>query len=173
MKIRDIVITALLGALMLTVQVALGFLPNIELVSLLAMLFAVEFPRRITFGSIYVFALLEGLFYGFGSWWPAYLYVWTIGALAAYLLRHNDSALFWALVSAIFGLCFGALYAISYLPVGGVGYALSWWISGLPFDLLHCAGNFTTMLVLYHPLRQCFHYLSQQAFPEFHPPLSE
>ena len=38
MKARDIVLCALLGALLLVAQVALAVLPNIELVSLLVIL---------------------------------------------------------------------------------------------------------------------------------------
>jgi energy-coupling factor transport system substrate-specific component len=30
--------------------------------------------------------------------------------------------------------------------------ALSYWISGLSFDLVHCAGNFVLTLVLFKPL---------------------
>ena len=32
--------------------------------------------------------------------------------------------------------------------------AFSYWISGIPFDLMHCAGNFAIALVLFKPLRK-------------------
>lgn len=162
MKLRQTIVTGLLGALLLAVQVSLSMLPNIELVSLLVMLYAMEFPPKVSFGAVYVFVLLEGLFYGFGSWWPGYLYIWAVAAAAALLLRKNDSALFWAVISAIYGLCFGGLYALSYMIAGGFWYGVSWWISGLLFDLLHCGGNFVLMLALYRPLRTCFSRLGQR-----------
>jgi hypothetical protein len=28
------------------------------------------------------------------------------------------------------------------------------WVSGIPFDLLHCGGNFVMALVLFRPLRR-------------------
>ena len=31
---------------------------------------------------------------------------------------------------------------------------MAWWVSGIPFDLLHCAGNFVIALVLFVPLRK-------------------
>ena len=40
--------------------------------------------------------------------------------------------------------------------MGGPSFALSWWISGIPFDLAHCAGNFALALVLFAPLRRLF-----------------
>ena len=30
--------------------------------------------------------------------------------------------------------------------------ALSYWVSGITFDLIHCAGNFVFTLTLYKPL---------------------
>ena len=68
-------------------QVALRLLPNIEVVSLLIVLFALHFRHRTLF-MIYIFVLLEGLVYGFGIWWVSYLYVWTILYLAAILLKN-------------------------------------------------------------------------------------
>ena len=64
----------------------------------------------------------------------------------------NDSALIWAVAAALHGLCFGALCAIPYFFAGGPAMAFSYWVSGVPFDLAHCAGNFVLTLVLYKPL---------------------
>ena len=64
-----------------------------------------------------------------------------------------ESPLGWALLSGIFGLLFGALCAPVDVLIGGVGYAVSKWISGIPFDIAHCAGNFVMALVLFRPLR--------------------
>ena len=41
-----------------------------------------------------------------------------------------------------------------YLFSGGLGFAVSWWISGIPFDISHCVGNFVIALVLFVPLRE-------------------
>jgi energy-coupling factor transport system substrate-specific component len=38
--------------------------------------------------------------------------------------------------------------------IGGFGYAVTKWISGIPFDIAHCVGNFFIALVLFKPLRQ-------------------
>ena len=37
--------------------------------------------------------------------------------------------------------------------IGGFAYDASRWASGIPFDLLHCAGNFAIALLLFAPLR--------------------
>ena len=78
--------------------------------------------------------------------------------IAAVLMRKNDSALVWAIVAAVHGLIFGALCSIPYLFIGGWTMALSYWVSGIPFDLIHCGGNFVMTLVLYKPLKKGMEY---------------
>ena len=80
--------------------------------------------------------------------------IWLVPLIGAWLLRKSESPLVWALFSGVFGLFFGALCAPVYLFTGGLGFAVSWWISGIPFDLMHCAGNFVMALVLFVPLRR-------------------
>ena len=77
LKIKDITLIAVSSVLLLAAQVAMRYLPNIELVSLLILLFTKHFKRK-TLYIIYIFVLIEGLIYGFGLWWICYTYVWTI-----------------------------------------------------------------------------------------------
>lgn len=72
MKTRELVGNAFLAAILVIVQVAFSFLPNIEFVSLLIILYTLVFEKR-TVVIIYLFALLEGILYGFGVWWIMYL----------------------------------------------------------------------------------------------------
>lgn len=143
----------ILGALTFGAKVAMSFLPNIEPVSLFVMLYVVVFGRKALY-PIYLYILLEILFYGIQLWNINYLYIWAILALGAWFLRKSENPLAWALLSGVFGLLFGALCAPVYLFTGGLGFAVSWWISGIPFDLMHCAGNFVMALILFMPLRR-------------------
>jgi energy-coupling factor transport system substrate-specific component len=59
----------------------------------------------------------------------------------------------WAVLSGGFGLLFGVLCAPVDAFMGGFGYAISKWVSGIPFDLAHCAGNFFIALALFVPMR--------------------
>ncbi|ODU58626.1 MAG: hypothetical protein ABT01_00040 [Clostridium sp. SCN 57-10] len=151
MKARELISMAFLAAIAFAGQVALASLPNIEIVTLLFMLYTMVCGKRV-FAVIYVFVLLEGVLYGFGLWWFSYLYVWSILAFIVLLLRRNRSVVFWAVVSGAFGLCFGALFAIPYLFSGGISAAFSYWIAGIPFDLIHCVSNAVLVLVLWKPL---------------------
>ena len=130
----------------------MGPLPNIEPVSLLMMLFGVVFGWKALY-PVYVFVAMEILYYGFSIWNVYYLYIWTVLVVAAILLRKMESPLSWALLSAVYGLMFGALCGIVDIFIGGIAYAAAKWASGIPFDLLHCGGNFVIALVLFKPLR--------------------
>lgn len=151
--LREIALFGLLGALTFGLKVAMSVLPNIEPVSLLVMLYAVVFGRKCLY-PIYLYILLEILFFGIQLWNINYLYVWAILALAAWLLRRSREPLAWALLSGVFGLLFGALCAPVYLFTGGWGAAVAWWATGAPYDVLHCVGNFVIALLLFMPLRQ-------------------
>lgn len=159
-KIRQLVTLGLLSAILLVGQLALAPLPNIELVSTLLIIYTQAFKKQVFF-IIYVFALLEGLLFGFGIWWVSYLYVWSILALIVLLLQKLDSAILWAVVSGAFGLLFGALCAIPYLVSGGAGAAFAYWSAGIPYDILHCGGNFALTLLLYKPLTRLIRKLHQ------------
>ncbi len=142
---------AALSAILLIGQLGMAFLPNIEVVSTLIILYTLSY-KKLVFPILYTFVLLEGVVFGFGIWWVSYLYIWSILAFIVLALRKMDSALLWAVVSGAFGLSFGALCAIPYLISGGHSAAFSYWSAGIPYDILHCAGNFVLTLVLYRPL---------------------
>ena len=153
LPLGEVVLFGILGALMFALQVVMAPLPNIEPVSLLVMLFAVTFGWKSLY-CVYTFVVMEILFHGLGLWNINYLYVWTVLAFAAILLRNMEHPFAWAMVSGVFGLCFGALCGIVDIFIGGIGYAVTKWISGIPFDLLHCGGNFAIALILWKPLRK-------------------
>ena len=152
-SVRQIALFGILGALTFGLKFAMSWLPNIEPVSLLVMLYAVVFGRKCLY-PIYLYVALEILFYGIQLWNINYLYVWAILFLAARIMKNSESPLAWALLAGSFGLLFGVLCAPVYVFSGGVSFAIAWWIEGIPFDLLHCAGNFVMALVLFLPLKK-------------------
>ena len=128
------------------------------------MLFAVTFGLKCLY-PIYVYVVMEYLVFGFHLWSINYLYVWTVLALIALLLRKQDSPLLWAVVSGGCGLLFGALRAPVYLFTGGPAFAPTWWLSGSPFDLMHGAANFLLALRMFQPGRTLRATLSRPSTP--------
>jgi energy-coupling factor transport system substrate-specific component len=144
---------AVLGALTFAAKYVMAFLPNIEPVSLMVMLFGVTFGRKALY-PIGLYVLMEILFYGLGTWNVMYLYVWPLLGVIAYLLRKMEHSLGWAILSGTYGLLFGALCMPVDMVIGGFAYAVAKWISGIPFDIAHCGGNFVIALVLFRPMRK-------------------
>ena len=159
--LAELALFGVLGALTFGAKVVMSYLPNIEPVSLMVMLFAVTFGRRALY-PIYIYVLLEFLLYGLNFWSINYLYIWAVLAAAAWLLRSMEHPLAWALLSGGFGLLFGALCAPVDVFIGGFGYAVGRWVSGIPYDLLHGAGNFVIALVLFAPMRRRMERLYQR-----------
>ena len=151
MIMKDIAILAVATTLLLVLQVGLAFLPNIEMVTLLIIIYTLFFRKK-TLYIIYTFAILQGVIYGFGLWWLTYLYVWTILYIIVSIFRDNEKPLFWAIVGGFYGLAFGAMCAVPTIVIGGIGAGIAWWISGMMYDVVHGIGNFVVILILFKPL---------------------
>lgn len=152
MSIRKLTRIALLSAILYISKVALEFLPNVELVSFLVIIYTLVFGKE-TFLIVTVFNMFELIQWGFGTWWFSYLYTWPLLCAITLSLKRvvKEEFIVWSIVSGMFGLIFGALFAIVYIPVD-ITYALAYWISGLPWDVWHAVWNFVLMLVLGKPL---------------------
>ncbi|WP_051204331.1 hypothetical protein [Butyrivibrio sp. VCD2006] len=158
-SILDIAQIGIMVAVIEVSKLALSGMPNIELTSFWLIMFTLFFGWKIVV-VVPVFILIEGAFYGIHIWWIMYLYAWPLLVFIAWIFRKNTSAILWAVISGIFGLCFGALCSIPYFVIGlssggvatGLRSAITWWIAGIPWDFIHCAGNFIIMLVLYYPI---------------------
>ena len=149
--VKDIVLVALMAATLTAVKYALNLIPNVELVSLLLVVYSRAFGAKTLF-TIPVFVLVECLQWGFSYWTITYLYIWPILVIACLIFRKQSHPLMWAVISGAFGLFFGLLGSIVQLFIGGPSMAFAWWISGIPWDLVHCVSNFVLCLVLFKPL---------------------
>ena len=166
----DIAMIGMAIALIEVCKAAMMGLPNIELTSFWIIMFTIFFGRKILF-VIPAFILIEGCMFGFGIWWVMYLYAWPLLALLVWIFRKQEHVLFWAVLSGIFGLFFGALCAVPYVINGffsggirsGLYAGFTWWVAGIPYDLLHCAGNFVLLLVLYYPVKTVFTYVKNHS----------
>jgi energy-coupling factor transport system substrate-specific component len=152
-KLKDIVTMGMMVAVLEVVKVALMTLPNIELVSLMIVLFTLWIGKK-AFIVVTAFSLIECLLWGFGIWNIGYFYVWPILVVLTLFFRKQSSPLVWAIVLGFFGLFFGSLFALTNFVLSGLEGALSYLVSGLMFDVVHCISNFISTLVLFKPLNK-------------------
>ena len=153
LSVSNIATMGVMVALLEIAKIALAIIPNVELVSLLLIIFTLAIGHRaylVTVG----YAVIECLLWGMGTWVIMYLYVWPVLVAIILLLKRFDidSILAYSVASGAFGLLFGAFSALTYVVIGGWSMGLSWWISGIPFDLIHGVSNFAICLVLFKPL---------------------
>ena len=151
LKTREIAELAVITALLIGAKEAMNALPNINPVTLLLLVTVLCYGWKALYVA-FAFTAAEFAIFGAGLWTLAYIYVWPLLIAAAMPFRANRSPLFWSAFSAVFGLCFGALCSIPYLFLGGWRTALSWWVAGIPYDLLHAAGNAVLSFLLLLPL---------------------
>lgn len=165
LTIKDIAVMGVMVATMTACKYAMSLLPNIEPVSLLIILYTLFLGPKVIY-AIIVFVFIEGLIYGFGLWWICYLYVWPLLAIWAHFLgkRVTDvkqRVFAFSILSGLFGLFFGALCSIPYFIIGGITFGFNYFIAGIPYDILHCIGNFSICLVLFHPLHTTLNKISK------------
>lgn len=168
LTVSDMAHIGMMVAIIEVCKVVLMGVPNIELTTFWIIMFSIYFRNKV-FWAIPVFVLIEGAMFGFHIWWIMYLYMWPSLALLTRLLKKVDSVWAYSFLSAMYGLLFGFFCAIPYVVIGtvdggiknGLYAGFTWWVAGIPYDLLHGIGNFVFMLILYRPIRNIMNKLPQ------------
>ena len=153
LRVFELVLFPMLGALMFCSKIIMEALPNIHLLGMLTMTYTLVFRKKALI-PIYLFIFMTGLYGGFGLWWIPYLYIWAIlWGIAMLLPRRMPkrvAAIVYPVLCAIHGLAYGALYAPAQALIFGLDFEgmIAWIIAGLPFDLLHGLGNLVAGLLI-------------------------
>jgi hypothetical protein len=154
LTIREIVLFAIMGAVLVSVDFALDFLPSIELVTSLIIAFSVVYRWKAIFPTVIYVVVLHMFIYGFTFWMVAFLFIYPLFCVITVLISKHISIekgqIVYPLLSALFGLSFGTLC----MPAQAIAFSLNWeqslaWIvAGLAFDIAHMWGNFITGLLI-------------------------
>lgn len=164
--IKDIALIGMMVAVIEVCKVTMMGFPNIELTTFWIIMFTLYFGNKV-FYMIPVFILIEGAIFGIHIWWIMYLYAWPLLAVITGRLRKSDSVWTFSILSGMFGILFGLLCSFPYLVIGstedgilgGLHAAFTWWVAGIPWDIVHGIGNFVLMFVLYRPVRNIMNKL--------------
>lgn len=148
---RDVAEIGIMSAVLSAGKFVLSFLPNIEIVTLLLILYAIYFGKK-SIISVFIFIAIECMIWGFGLWVTMYLYIWPLLICIALIFKEMRSPFFWALFAGIFGLIYGGLCSLVYFVLSGASTGTAWWIAGIPFDIIHGVSNFIITLILFNPL---------------------
>lgn len=147
LTIREIVVFAMLGAVMYASKVIMEFIPNVHLLGMFTVTYTLVYRKKALY-PLYVYIILNGMFTGFATWWIPYLYIWTLLWGAVMLLPQNIPAKFqpivYMIVCSAHGFLFGTLYAPAQAILFGLTFKgmIAWIIAGLPWDVVHGISNF-------------------------------
>jgi len=165
--IRDICIFSMLGTLMFVSKILMEIAPNIHLLGMFCMTYTIVYRAKALI-PIYVYVFLNGLYAGFDVWWIPYLYIWALLWAVTMLLPKNMKPAAAKVVYPIVCCLHGALFGVLYAPAQAImfGYSaemtLSWIIAGIPFDILHAAGDLAAGLLVL-PLSQLLAKLERRS----------
>jgi len=162
MKAKDIALIGLLSASITSGKLMLSFIPNVEIVSLLFIVYTVTFGFKRSILVSIIFSTTEILIYGFSTWLLVYYFIWPILVTFTHIIKRiikNEYG--YATVAGVFGLSFGLIFAIVESFFYGYAYGLTYWIKGIPFDIIHGVSNFIVVLLLFNPLTKTMTYISR------------
>jgi hypothetical protein len=160
--VKDVVAVAFLASLLTVGKLALFGIPNIEVVSLLVILYAARMGWLKSLLITIIFATVEVMIWGFGIWTFGYYLFWPLLVFLTTIMPQrwqNQSG--YTILSGLFGLSFGLLFAIYSAPLTNLPI-LVYWLNGITFDIVHMIGNVFVMLLLYHPVNRALSYISSR-----------
>ena len=148
LKLKEVIIFGMLGALMYATKLMLAAFPNVHLVAVFIVATTLVYRAKALF-PLYIYILLEGIFTGFGIWWISYLYIWAILWGAVMLLpkdlykKTKWAIVIYSAVASAHGFLFGTLWAPSQALLFGLNFksTLAWIAAGLPYDIIHGISN--------------------------------
>lgn len=166
-----IVRVAFMAALLTVSKLALSFIPNVEVVTVLVIVYGSALGVGYVLPATLIFCAVEIALYGVGTWNVLYFVYWPLLGLAACALRGRKLPLA-VVMAALFSALFGFLDAgITTLFVVGKlselqlkNYFVVYYLRGLYFDLVHVVSSAVTVGVLYVPLVGVLRSVARDAF---------
>lgn len=152
---------AVMAASLTVLKLALSFIPNVEVVTLLILCYASAFGARRTITATMIFCTVEILLYGFNSWVLLYYIYWNALAFTASLCLKKPSLIVAVVIAVLFTVFFGVLSTaidvmfagINGVPESELGYLFTaYYVRGAWFYIIHVISNFFIVGVLYIPL---------------------
>ena len=153
LRVKDIAVFGMLGALMYASKVIMELLPNIHLIGTFIIAMTVVYRSKALY-PLYIFVLLTGLLNGFATWWIPYLYIWTvlwgITMLIPKKIPEKAKPIVYSAVCSLHGFLYGVLYAPAQALLFGLDFeaTLTWIATGIPFDITHGISNFICGLLI-------------------------
>ena len=116
--IKEIVLIAMFSALLSGGKLALMVIPNIEIVTILIILYGFAFGPKISISATLIFCTLETFLFGFSTWTIAYFIHWPLLAIVSSVAGFFklDKTFVYVIIGGVmtilFGVCSSAIDAL-------------------------------------------------------------
>lgn len=155
-----IVRIALMSALLTVLKLVLSFVPNVEVVTLIVMVFSSSFGLVYSLPAVLIFCFAEMLIYGFNSWVVLYFVYWPLLAFISSVILKKKNVIVAVVIAAagsfLFGIlsaCSDTLFCVMKLSGPDLGkYFAAYYLRGLYFDVIHIVSASVSVMVLFRPM---------------------
>ena len=169
---KILVLIALLTATLTGGKFALSSIPNVEIVTLLIMVYTIVFGLRISLPTVLIFVTLEMFIFPFNTWVVSYYVYWPMLAVVTKLcskLIEKNKCLFPALIAGVMTLFFGVLTSfVDACFYAGEQTILSMFVAiyvkGVTFFIIHFVSNVVVLAVAFLPLVKLLTKLKERFF---------
>ncbi len=158
--IKDLVVISISTAIIFVQQMAFAVLPNIQLTTLLIVLYSKVLGFRKTTIIIIIHVIVYNILSIFGAINPAYLpfmiFAWMlIPILLSTVFKKVNSSLFLAIIGLVFGFVYGWILVIPAVFVTKSPF-IPYLIADIPFEIMMAVSNFITIYLFYDRLNLVF-----------------
>lgn len=171
MRARDICLIAILSATLTAGKMALSFIANVEVVTLLLTVYALTLPRSRVLIATVTFIMTDILIWGAHIWVIMYLIHWPFLVLCVSFLKGKYAPLFaiiiGVLLTGLFGVQTTVLEVLMLSNFQGIGFMKSFLLrygTGIPYFITHIVSNACILSVLVYPLYRLMSSLARQYF---------
>ena len=153
----NIAVIGLLSALLVTGKYVLQFIPNVEIVSSLIIVFTCTLGLKRTFPAVLVFCLLDNLLYPFSIFVTIqYFFHWPLLCiLTKLIIRNNKPNLKYNIVFVIYIAFMSFLFCLETPMINeifNISKFIPTLVSGIPFMIPMLISGVVVITVLYLPL---------------------
>ncbi|MFA7417784.1 MAG: hypothetical protein WCZ19_04510 [Acholeplasma sp.] len=161
MSIYDIVLVAILSAVVFIQEQFLSFLPNVQLTIFLVVLFSRKLGILKTSLIITIHVIIDGLFTSsLGVIYTPFIFVGliTIPVTLNTIFKKVSSTIALSFLGVLYEIIYSWLFLIPFVYILHVD-PVTYIIADIPFQLLLASSSFMTILLLYEPSSNLFDLL--------------
>ena len=154
-KARDICLIAILSATLTAGKMALSFIANVEVVTLLLTVYALTLPRSRVLIATFVFIATDILIWGAHIWIIMYLIHWPTLVLCVSFLKGKYAPIFAIIIAVLLTGLFGVQTTIievlllsNFQNIGFIKSFLLRYGTGIPYFITHVVSNAIILPVL-------------------------